>query len=429
MQTIYGHVKSNQPHFIKSTFYDANRQSSIVSERSPEKHRVMRRQLSHAFSAAALREQSDIVIRYADAFMEQIRKYGGGEKGIDVAEWYNYITFDIIGDLAFGESFHAVEKAQSHEWIDIILNSIFAGTMFEIYRRLPILKLTFPVYFPVDKSFLKQRETHLRLSLEKVRLRMGKSNDRLDFFSHLLSEKKAGLLEDMSDKEMEQYLQSTASTLIIAGSETTTTLLSGLTCHLLRNPSVLRTLESEIRSAFSSSADITGDSAARLPYLNAVIEEALRLFPPVAFGLPRISPGAVVDGEFIPRGTVISSHSYTITRSPAYFAYAESFRPERFLPSSHELYDPVFDSDVKEALKPFSLGSRACLGINLAYLELRVIVAKLVWNFDMELASGRREELDEWLAGVRMLMLLKKPGLNVRFRPVVRDGREMLVVA
>ena len=69
--------------------------------------------------------------------------------------------------------------------------------------------------------------------------------------------------------------------------------------------------------------------------------------------------------------------------------------------------------DLKEASKPFELGPRACLGINLAYLEMRIILAKLVWSFEWELV----EDID-WEEETRMYLLWKKPELRVRFRPV-----------
>jgi cytochrome P450 len=95
---------------------------------------------------------------------------------------------------------------------------------------------------------------------------------------------------------------SQANAFIVAGSETSTTLLSGLTYYLLKNPDILRNLQMEVRRAFQDPVSINSDSSSKLPYLFAIIEEGLRIFPPVAFGPPRISPGATVDGHYIPTG-------------------------------------------------------------------------------------------------------------------------------
>lgn len=113
-----------------------------------------------------------------------------------------------------------------------------------------------------------------------------------------------------------------------------------------------------------------------LPYITAVIEEGLRIYPPVAFGLPRTSPGAKVDGHYIPAGTTVHSSIYVLAHSPKYWFKPDEFCPERWLGSDDIEYDPAFANDNKDAFKPFSQGPRVCIGINLAYMELRIILAK-----------------------------------------------------
>ena len=93
-----------------------------------------------------------------------------------------------------------------------------------------------------------------------------------------------------------------ASALVIAGSETTATLLSGSTFYLLKNPDCLRRVTDEVRGAFASADDIKLSTVEKLPYLCAVLEESLRIYPPVpAVFLRRTKPdGLVVDGKFVP---------------------------------------------------------------------------------------------------------------------------------
>ena len=97
-------------------------------------------------------------------------------------------------------------------------------------------------------------------------------------------------------------LEANSSTLIIAGSETTATLLSGLTYLLLTNPDALSKLTSEVRSTFVEDKEIDINSVSRLTYLQACIEEALRMYPPVPVGMPRVVPpsGASISGHYIP---------------------------------------------------------------------------------------------------------------------------------
>lgn len=107
-------------------------------------------------------------------------------------------------------------------------------------------------------------------------------------------------------------IESASSILVIAGSETTGTVLAGATFHLLKNPSTLTKLTREIRGSFQREEDITINSTAPLSYLHAVIEESLRMVPPVATALSRISPpdrAVMVCGKVIPPGTAIGVSS------------------------------------------------------------------------------------------------------------------------
>lgn len=199
-----------------------------------------------------------------------------------------------------------------------------------------------------------------------------------------------------------------AIVLIVAGSETTATALIGTTWYLLKNPSCFAKLTEEIRSTFSSLGDITGDATANCQYLHAVVEEGLRVFPPVAAGLPRDCPGAAIDGEYIPAGVTVSCENYALARDPRYWEDPDSFRPERWIGDGLK--------DDKRAFQPFSTGPRACLGVNLAYLEMRVTLAKILFVYDMELVST---EIEDWNHTCKAFGLWQKADLLVKFHPRV----------
>ena len=151
-----------------------------------------------------------------------------------------------------------------------------------------------------------------------------------------------------------QELTAQAGMLVRAGSETTSTALSGITFYLGQSPQAYAKLVQEIRDKFSSADDINGKSTDTLPYLKAVIEEGLRLFPPIAVGLPRVSPGETVDGYFIPKGAIVYTSTFAASHSEANFHQASDFVPERWI-------DPECQ-DKKSGSQPFSLGHRGCLG-------------------------------------------------------------------
>ena len=150
---IYG-GRTLQNTFVKSTFYEggnfANQASSIVSERDPERHRSMHKYLSAAFSDASLKEQEYLISHVIDRFIAQIGTYG--HESIDMTIWFNLMTFDIIGELAFGESFNGVESGKMHFWVAVILSSMGQSSLSDTLTRFPLLA---KVYMRLNPGWLK----------------------------------------------------------------------------------------------------------------------------------------------------------------------------------------------------------------------------------------------------------------------------------
>lgn len=118
---IYGHAVGKKQTLIKSQFYDMYgagfRSLCIGSERDPQKHRRMKQSLTAAFSTKALREQEEIVANVVDAFVDKIGTLGGPQSdGLDMTEWYEMLAFDILGEMAFGESFGCIEDGRPYSY-------------------------------------------------------------------------------------------------------------------------------------------------------------------------------------------------------------------------------------------------------------------------------------------------------------------------
>lgn len=227
-----------------------------------------------------------------------------------------------------------------------------------------------------------------------------------------------------------------------AGSETTATLLSGksflvlppclslrpsisqwgdmpmlrpnpeVTFFLCQNPRILEKLTKEIRGLFKSPEDITMTSVNSCPYLLACLEEALRIRPPSPAIHPRYTPaeGAMVDGHHIPGEMAVGIPIYAASMSPLNFRDPEKFIPERWTGE-----DPAYADDKKEALQAFSFGPRNCIGRNLAYLEMKLLMARLVWHFDLEAC------FDETWLNHPVFMIWDKPPLMLKLKPASRD--------
>ncbi|KAI8716802.1 hypothetical protein NCS52_00974600 [Fusarium sp. LHS14.1] len=369
--------KGKAPFLKSKVFYNVGpsiKHPDIVFTRDPEDHRVQRKALSHAFNSKGLREAKDTIQEHTRLFVEQISKNAGpGTKGVDVTSVYNWLTFDVIGVLTFGESFESVSSWQSSVWVTLLLNMAKHMTFLPAAERLSIPSFALGAVMPSDVS--KNAAYHDKLTEEKISKRIGliKSNDQQ------------------------------AKLLMLAGSEMTATFLAMVTYLLLKNPVSMQKLQNEVRSAFSSAGEITGDSTNNLSYLQAVVEEGLRMLPPSPIGLPRVCPGATIDGHFVPVGTDVSVDAYVLGHDNRYFPEPDEFRPERWIGDD--------TGNEKDASRPFSFGPRACLGINLAYLEARIVVAHMVYAYDWELVN---KNLD-WFKEVRLWTLWEKPELYVRF--------------
>ncbi|KAI9776748.1 MAG: hypothetical protein M1839_009392 [Geoglossum umbratile] len=405
---IYGHSTKDRLTFVKGTFYEHPQpEPGVVAERRPERHRETRRQLSHGFSAKALKDQEDVLREYCDLFISQIRKQSAARNGLNMKEWFSWLSFDIIGELAFGESFGAVRSGKAHFWVETIHDAAFLVTLFEVSRRLPLF---WPfILLAIPRGFKQKFDLFLKYSKEQVRKRVARQGaiTRTDFFNNLLSEKATNVSED--------WLIAQANVLVIAGSDTTATALATITYFLTKHPQQVGRLQDEIRGAFSDSDQMADSTLQSLPYLTAVIEEGLRMFPPTAFGLPRISPGATVDGHFVPPGVTVSTSSWTTTRREQYWRSPRTFIPERWLPPTHPLHDDRFKDDNNGAAKPFSLGPRGCLGINLAYMEMRLTLARLVWTFDMRANAGTKTI--DWEDDARFEGFWNIPSPMIHFDP------------
>ncbi|KAG8627846.1 hypothetical protein KVT40_003719 [Elsinoe batatas] len=399
---IYGARKGHLP-FVKSDFYDggnfAAESLSIVSERDPEKHAHMRKYLASAFSDRSLKEQEHLISGTVDELVARLGQLADREERAvtDIVTWYNLTTFDIIGNLAFGETFGGVTSGEEHPWIQTVLKSLRKGALGDCMKRFPWLaKVIMALFYKQINQLLAETRKHELNSTELVQKRIARNTTRKDFMTNILQ---ARCQYDISDMQISAH----ASDFVIAGSETTATVLACATFFLLKLSDKLRTLQDELDRTFHQYEDIDALSTAGLEYLNAVCKEAMRMYPPLPFALPRVVPqgGDTVDGHFLPEGTVVSAAPFASCMSSTNFHEPWSFKPERWLDKN--------GMDDLEASQPFSLGPRGCMGRNMGWMEMRTILAKVFWSYDLCLAD---ESLD-WHADSEMHTLWKKPPLKV----------------
>lgn len=294
---IHGHRTQGELPLEKwKSFYRPMEDLPIDIVNAPrEEHAILRRKLAHGFSDRNLREQEPMIAKYIDLFIQRLHGQSeGGKQTVDICAWFNFMTFDVIGDLVFGEPFGCLEQSDLHPWVEAIFQIGYVGVFMHIASHYPLLKKLLLASVP-EKS-RKERQSHLEFTREKLRHRMSLGENRPDLFEDILK----------MDLPMDQ-LEANAGVMIIGGSETTATLLSGLIYFLLTNQQCYKKLKAEIRSAFKSEQDINLQSTNELEYLSACLNEALRLYPPAPNALPRIIPkgGTNIAGQYVPENVRI----------------------------------------------------------------------------------------------------------------------------
>ncbi|OCK74496.1 cytochrome P450 [Lepidopterella palustris CBS 459.81] len=362
-------------------------------------HPRLRRPLAHAFSEKALRDQDGLIRVYIDALVNGLKEKATQGEVIDISAWLNWTTFDVMGELSFGEPFDCLKDRKFHPWVRIIFDTVRATAIMGGIRRYPGAQRIVEFFVPAAQKALPAK--HQKMTDEKVARRLTMGAERPDFMTSLLKNK------DNENALTEPELSSALFATIVAGSETTATALTATILFLCRNLDKYEKLKQEIRTAFKSADEINMLSTMSLRYTTAVLEESMRVYPPVPIGMPRVIPkgGLTVLGKYLPAKTIVSVHQYASYHSPKYWRDPEKFAPERWLD------DPYYADDDRRIFQPFSLGARNCIGQNLAYAEMRSILARLVLEFDVELDDIN----DPWLAAQKTYIIWEKGPLKVKF--------------
>ncbi|KAF9891541.1 hypothetical protein FE257_004008 [Aspergillus nanangensis] len=396
---IMGHRKRGEEENGKDP--DFWKEDSItLTGSNGERHRRIRRVLSHAFSAQAMAEQEPLIKKYVNLLIDRLKTAAAGGIPQEMTGWYNWATFDIIGDLAYGDPFGCLETSSYHPWVKLIFKHIKGLAINNSVAKYPFANTLLKLLMP--KEVARDIHVHHEFNKAKVAKRLAVTEQRLDFMQSMIKAREKNL---MSHAE----IVANSHLLIVGGSETTATVLSGATYLLATHRPVLEKMHQEVKAIFSNEEDISLLSVQSLDYMMAVLKEVMRLYPAVPSAIPRRAPpqGATIRGEYIPADTVLGIWPWPMFHHPNHFAEPEAFIPERWLG------DPKYENDKRMVLQPFSVGARDCIGKNLAYAEMRLILARMIWNFDLEL-DPRSEG---WLERNVLHFLWDKPQLYIRLIP------------
>ncbi|GKZ73328.1 hypothetical protein AnigIFM50267_010012 [Aspergillus niger] len=362
-------------------------------------HARFRKLLNYAFSEKGLQEQQQIIGKYIDIFIDKVDRFARNGETVNITDWLVMVGFDVISDLGWSEPFNCIKKGEVHPWMQTFAQTAFDSQMKFLFREHGLIWLA-PYLTP--KKFQQARLNNFKYARSRIEDRIQNGGLRGDFWDRVdiksVDDNASG--EGMTKAEMVV----SAVTLVGTGSETISTLLTGLVYFLGMNPHAMNTLVEEIRSTFSSPEEVTHVSVHRLEYLTACIEETMRLYPPVTNLLWRVPPkgGGYTNGLYIPEGTGCNMSLRGIALSSDYFRRAYDFCPERFLANPPE----EFKNENHRPYHPFSVGAYNCLGQNLANAESRLVITKLLLSYDIHLDKNTPKD---WTDQISWAVFVKKP--------------------
>ncbi|KAJ2774415.1 hypothetical protein IWQ57_000825 [Coemansia nantahalensis] len=350
---------------------------NTLTTQSPAVNMARRRLLGPGFALQRLREMEPAILQCGVANLRYAidETLSRGRALIQYRDLFTLVAFDTIGVLAFGTDFGAV-RAGTHELLAAL----------ECARRLSKTNASLPS-LGAAAALLGVVPQALRLLAQFAsdavsRRQAGAPPPMPDLLQLMLDASQAGGRHAaLTHAEM----ASETALFMNAGMETTSTAMTSALLLLLHNPHILARLTADIRQKFPAAdgaPPITFDDCReQLPLLGSIIDESLRLLGPVPY-ISRLVPagGEVLLDRHIPEGTRVYCAFDAHHRDPRVFPQPGVFDPDRFMGADR--------AAARQHVLAFSVGARSCLGRNLAVVEMHVVLANLLRDYDLRLPAG-----------------------------------------
>ncbi|EXJ77316.1 hypothetical protein A1O3_09542 [Capronia epimyces CBS 606.96] len=388
-------VYSTKPVWVKASSYNAaapvsqGRAVPSIIAMSEIQHSAVRRSVGSAFTTNSLLDYEASI----EASGKDLLTCLAEQPTTDISQQLQLFAIDVLMRMAFSESLGFMQKGGD---VEGLLAAIIAR--FDHWGHWAAMPG--PDYFffkaPWTSLFRKQADSPLaRVSLAKLKARPASKS--------VLDLEKKDLLQKFLDgqaKHPDLLPQDSVLGIIMstigAGADTTAGTLTYTFYLLCKHPVARDSLEKELEQAVDNgimSNPPLWHDVHRLPYLDAVLKESMRLFPIAAWGLDRVVPpgGATIAGKYIPAGTVVGCQIDAVHLDKEVYGHdAAKFRPERWLEASEEQRRRM-----DRAFIAFSAGKRICMGIHIAWLELKKVVPLIMLHFRMDLLNPDQALEDE----------------------------------
>jgi cytochrome P450 len=330
-----------------------------------EEHRRQRRLIQPLFHHERIAGYADDMVELADRTADRWRD----GLPLDAHAEMGRLTLAVVSRTLFGTDLPAGESRA--------ITGALSGTLAQFDRVFsPLLPITERLPLPATRRFRAAHETFDRLVYGLIERRRAEGAIGDDLLSMLLRAQDAGA--GMTDTQVRDE----AITLFLAGHETTSNALTWTWYLLSGNPDVRRAWHAELDQVIGDRPPAATDLA-RLPLTDAVLHEAIRLYPP-AWAMGRTALEVYhASGSEIPAGATVVVSPWLLHRDARWFPDPSGFRPERW-PAGPE---------PRHAYVPFGAGPRMCIGEPFAWMEAALLLATIGRRWELELSPDARVEL------------------------------------
>ncbi|GCB25018.1 pisatin demethylase [Aspergillus awamori] len=381
IKTIYAHGSK----FIKSEWYEAwnfspdPRDHNLFSVQNVADHSSARRKVAAMYAMSAIVSYEPYVDNCIRRLREKLDSTAKDGSTLDLGHWLQCFAFDTISEITYGERFGFLDNGKDiNNLIANLDQSFVISSLVGLLIWLRPLALFLGSFFATsDALYVARFNAQKFKELSQEYLKNPSPSGLIPMVRRLLHARQEDV-KGLTDKD----IQTSAASNIGAGSDTTAIGLSSVIFYSYRFPETLKKLRQEIQDAGLGSEPSFQDTQ-KLPYLQAVIKESMRLHPGVGFPLFRIVPkgGAVICGRFFPEGTNVGVNSWVIHRDESIWgSNAGDFVPERWLTEDSEKLRIM-----EQCLVPFGIGSRTCIGKNISLYEINKLIPQLVRDYDIDI--------------------------------------------
>ncbi|KAK7265617.1 hypothetical protein RJT34_33239 [Clitoria ternatea] len=331
-----------------------------------------------------------------------------GARDVDLSEMLISTSNNIVCKCALGRSYsgdgHNKVKELARETM-VHLTAFTVRDYFPLFGWIDVLtgkireyKATFKA---LDSLFDQAVEEHLKVGRE------GEGSQKKGFVDILLQLQEDNMLSfEFTNNDLKALLLD----MFVGGTDTTASALEWAMSELVRNPSVMKKVQKEVRTVLGHKSKVEEDDVNQMPYLKCVVKETLRLHTPTPLLAPRETMSSVkLKGYDIPAKTMVYINAWAIQRKPEFWEKPEEFLPERFENSQVDFKGQEYFQFI-----PFGFGRRGCPGMNFGIASVEYVLASLLYWFDWKVPENDKADID--MREIFGLVVSKK--VPLRLKPI-----------